>query len=65
MTSFAIGFAIVIIFLAVSAHTLFNALTDGSGWLKIALSGGGFIIFLILFTASAWHIYKISFDKIN
>lgn len=65
MTSFALGFITVIIFLAISAHTLFEALKDGSGWLRIILSGGGFILFLVLFAAAAWHLYKITIYKVG
>jgi len=65
MSSFTISSVIVFIFLAISFNTLLDASKNGSSWMKIALAGGGFIIFLALFVLAVWHFYKMNFDKVG
>jgi hypothetical protein len=49
------------LFLLKSFYTLIDALKDDSSWLRIVLAGGGFIIFLGLFSAAVWTLFKLKF----
>ena len=59
--SFSISFIMLAVFLIKSFYTLLDALKDDSNWLRIVLAGGGFIIFLGLFAAVVWVLFKLKF----